>query len=235
MKQDKILNKAKFILETNKESTSIYYKELKKIYKEFKSLKNKDKTTIDLYLTKISNLCDLLDEKTNANRTISMVIITLIVMFGLMFYSVIKYQEIKIDKENYKNTTLIVEYKNLSDFNPLTLSTKDTYQNLEPLRITVSATSKDNIKHKLHYDIYLISYNDDVLKQNIYYNAVSTKIDTGIKRLDHSIINDNRMLLYSNDIECGNKQEVLIKMWTLKEELLNYNFNYEIYVDSYEI
>ena len=46
---------------------------------------------------------------------------------------------------------------------------------------------------------------------------------------------DNRMLLYSNDIECGNKQEVLIKMWTLKEELLNYNFNYEIYVDSYEI
>ena len=80
MKEYKIISKANHLLKINKGSKSIYYKELQKTLKEFNSIKNKDVTTINLYLEKIYNLCESLDENKQVNITMSIVIITIITL-----------------------------------------------------------------------------------------------------------------------------------------------------------
>lgn len=249
MKEHRILNKAKFILETNKGDTSIYYKELKKSVKDYKELKNKDKTTIDLYLEHISNLCELLDEKKNANRTILMVILTFIIMIFLTFYSTLKYYEMEYKlKDNIikasNNTSLVVEYKNLDDFNALVFSDSDDFKSLKPLTLSITGTSKDNKKRKMRYNVYIIEQNtninnDELLPRDAFkYHVSNGTKESEIKSLSKSTIENDRILIYSSEIECGHTDELSIRLWIDSEtnvDYLNKKYNFKMYVDGYEI
>jgi hypothetical protein len=121
MKEYKIITKANHLLKINKGSKSIYYKELQKTLKEFNSIKNKDVTTINLYLEKISNLCESLDENKQVNITMSIVIITIITLLLISVFSVLNYYKSQNKKEELleikTDITFNIEYKNLDVIN----------------------------------------------------------------------------------------------------------------------
>lgn len=245
-KESKILLRAESILSSNKEKTSIYYKELKKSYKEYKELNNKDKTTKELYLLHINKLCDYISESNNATISIILMIIIFVLMLGLTTYSTYRYYDIarnlkdNIIKTN-KKSSLVINYNNLDNFEALVVSDLNDYIDLTPLTLTVAALNNED--KKLHYNIYLIEQNEDVLDDNLLnrdvflYNVKTNKTNTGIKSLKNVIIEKNRILIFSNEISAGEVDSVELRMWIdkdTKEEFLNKTYKFTIYVDGYE-
>lgn len=233
MKEQKVISKAKQVLITNKGNTSTYYKELKKTLQEYSELKNKDKTTINLYLEHITNLCDLIDENKNVNTTLGIVIIAIVAMLIITITLTIKYYEIKYDIKDdvikiNNNASLVVEYENLDTYK---LNYSDNYENTEPIKIKIKGVSKDNIKRKMHYDIYIRPLSKEIPKDKINYLIGK---DNGIKNLNNVTINDESILIYSGMIECGRKKELNLYMWLNDYNYVNNVFYYEIYVDGYE-
>ena len=240
MKEQKILLKAKHVLNTNKGDTSIYYKQLKTAVKEYKNLKNKDKTTIDIYLEHISKLCELIDEKKSINTSILIVIIAFTLMLFITLYSTIQYNSLT---KNKKNTTLVVQYKNLETFNKLVLGNNDTYKTLKPLNLTIKPISKYNENTKMQYNIYLVESNSHydknlVLSRNtINYSVMVNNKEETKNRLSYTNSNNNKILLYSSEILANELDNIALRIWlddTLNEDYLNKYYNYEIVVEGYE-
>lgn len=249
-KKDKsILLKAEKTLTNSKNDNSIYIKELEQSYKEYKSLKTIDKTTNDLYIEHINKLCELINTKNNINLSLAFMLIVFLVMFILTLYSTYKYYDISNNLKNNiiknnKISSLIVEYKSLQNFNALSLSDVSEYNDLVPLTLSIEAKTKDLSNRKMHYNVYIIEKmegidkNNIITKDNFLYNVKTKDKDSGIKYLDKAIINNNKILLFSSDINSGEVDDIEIRMWIDKNknsEFLNKKYNFTIYVDGYEV
>lgn len=249
-KKDKnILLKAEKTLTSNKFDDSIYIKELEQSYKEYKSLKTIDKTTNDLYIEHISKLCDLIKTKQNANISLVFMLIVFIVMFILTSYSTYKYYDISMHLKNNiiknnKISSLIVKYKSLENFNALSLSDISEYKELEPLTLSIEAKTKDLSDRKMHYNVYIIEKDEGINKANIIsrdnflFNVKTDDKDSGIKQLKNATITNDKILLFSSEIDSGNTDNIEIRMWIDKnknESFLNKKYNFTIYVDGYEV
>ncbi len=68
--KESVLRKSESYLEKYKDDNSIYYKELKKSFKEYKNIELKDKVTNDLYIKHLNELCEFIKSKKNANKII---------------------------------------------------------------------------------------------------------------------------------------------------------------------
>ena len=250
IKKDKnILIKAEKTLTSCKNEDSIYIKELRQSYKEYKSLKTIDKTTNDLYIEHINKLCELIKIKHNANKSLVLMIIVFMVMFIMTTFSTYKYYDISKNLKNNiiknnKISSLIVEYESLNNFNALSLSDISEYQDLIPLTLSVEAKTKDNSNRKMHYNVYIIEKNDGIKKDNIIsrdyflFNVKTNDKDSGIKYLDKATISNGKLLLFSKDIYSDEKDNIEIRMWidkNKKQNFLNKRYNFTIYVDGYEV
>ena len=250
IKKDKdILLKAEKTLTSCRNEDSIYIKELKQSYKEYKSLKTIDKITNDLYIEHINKLCELIKIKNNANRSLILMLLVFIIMFIMTTYSTYKYYDITNNLKNNiiknnKISSLIVEYESLNNFNALTLSDISEYQDLVPLTLSIEAKTKDNSNRKMHYNIYIVEKNgelekDDIIsRDNFLFNIKTKDKDNGIKSLDKVTISNDKLLIFSNYINSGEKDNIEIRMWIdkdKKQDFLNKKYNFTLYVDGYEV
>lgn len=240
--EEKTLKRAQNILAKFPNDDTIYYKELKKSYDEYKKLANIDKTTKDLYLNHLNNLNNIIMDSKNSSRIITGLIVVLIVMFFLTSYSTVKYY--KMSKAFYKGlnstkTSLVVNYDNLKNFDAYTLSSISDYKDIEPLIINLSSMEKTN--DIIHYDVYIIEQNDNVAKDKLLnrevflYNVKSTTKDGGIKDLKNNTMKNDKILIYSSEFNAQKEETVEIRMWVDNnvKDYLNKTYRYKLYVEGY--
>lgn len=240
--EEKTIKRAQNILAKFPNDDTVYYKELKKSYEEYQNLVNIDKTTKDLYLNHINDLTNIIMDSKNSNRIIISLIIVLFAMFFLTSYSTIKYYQMSKAFNKGKsniNTSLVVNYDNLKNFDAYTLSSMSDYKDIEPLIINLSSMEKSN--DIIHYNIYIIEQNDEVAPEKLLnrevflYNVKSTSKDSGIKDLKNNIIKDGKILIYSGDFNAENEEKVEIRMWLDSniKDYLNKTYRYKLYVEGY--
>lgn len=240
--EEKTIKSAQNILAKYPSDDTVYYKELKKSYDEYRKLVNIDKTTKDLYLNHISNLTNIIKDSKNSSRTITILIIVLIAMFFLTSYSTVKYYQMsKVFNKGLNNakTSLVVNYDNLKNFEAYTLSSISDYKEIEPLIINLSSMEKSN--NIIHYDVYIIEQNDDVspdklLNRELFlYNVKSTSKDGGIKDLKNNTKKDDKILIYSDEFNALEEEKVEIRMWldSNAKDYINKTYRYKLYVEGY--
>lgn len=240
--EEKTIKRAQNIIAKFPNDDTVYYKELKKSYEEYQNLVNIDKTTKDLYLNHINDLTNIIMDSKNSNRIIISLIIVLFAMFFLTSYSTIKYYQMsKVFNKGKSNinTSLVVNYDNLKNFDAYTLSSMSDYKDIEPLIINLSSMEKSN--DIIHYNVYIIEQNDEVAPEKLLnrevflYNVKSTSKDSGIKDLKNNIIKDGKILIYSGDFNAENEEKVEIRMWLDSniKDYLNKTYRYKLYVEGY--
>lgn len=240
--EEKTIKRAQNILNSYPNDDTVYYKELKKSFDEYKNLINIDKTTKDLYLNHINNLTNIIMDSKNSSRIITSLIIVLLAMFFLTSYSTVKYYQMsKVFNKGLNNakTSLVVNYDNLKNFDAYTLSSISDYKDIEPLIINLSSMEKSN--NNIHYDVYIIEQNADVepeklLNREVFlYNVKSTSKDAGIKDLKNNTIKDGKILIYSGEFNAQKEDTVEIRMWLDNnvKDYLNKTYRYKLYVEGY--
>lgn len=246
---NKALLRAESIITKYKDDESVYYQELKKSYKELKHLELPDKTTQELYVEHIERLCDFIVQKKHANIMIAIMSIFFIFMVCITIYTSYRYYDMSTNLKNNiikanRNTSLIVNYKNLENFDAVKLSNETEYKDLTPITLSVLAKSEDKDSYKVHYDVYIIEENDVLEESNIInrdvflYNVYSNTRDTGIKSLKDASIKDNKILLFSGEIETNKTEDISIRMWIdskTDKSYLNKKYRFKLYVDGYVI
>ncbi len=240
--EEKIIKRAKAIIDKFPNDDTIYYKELKKSLEEYQKLINKDKTTKDLYLNHLNDLTNIIMDSKNSNRIIMSLVFILLVMFFLTSYSTVKYYQMsKAFNKGASNgkTSLVVNYDNLKNFDAFSLSTISDYKELDPLIINLF--SMDNSNDIIHYNVYIIEQNENIDKSNLLnreaflYNAKSSSKDSGIKELKNNIIKDDRILIFSGEFNALKEDTIEIRMW-LRENNKAYigkTYRYKLYVEGY--
>lgn len=240
--EEKIIKRAEVIISKFPNDDTIYYKELKRSLDEYKNLSDIDKITKDLYLNHLNNLTTIINENKNSNRLVIGLIIVLLFMLFLTFYSTIKYYELaKVFSKGMGNgkASLVVNYDNLKNFDVFSLSTISEYKDLDPLIINLSTMEKSN--KYIHYDVYIIEQNGNVAKENLLsrdvflYNVKSTTKDSGIKDLKNNIIRDEKILIYSGEFNALKEDAVEIRMWldNNNKDYINKIYRYKLYVEGY--
>lgn len=240
-KKKKILNRAEDIIIKYHDDDSIYYQELLKSYNEYANLNNLDKTTEELYIKHIDGLCEMVVEKKNSKHIILSLVVVLLIMLGLSTYSTFNYIKMSKDINGilYKNkATLSVNYGNLENFNALTLSDINEYQNLHPLTLSLST---DSINKSMNYNIYLVENNDgleedEILDRDVFlYNVKSSNRDSGIKYIKNATEKNRRILIYSSSVEPNVVDNIEIRMWIDKDakDYENKLYRFKLYVEGY--
>jgi hypothetical protein len=248
MKKNKILERAENTITKYKNDDSIYYRELVKTYKEYKNYDNNDYTRDELYISHINDLCDLIIEKKKSSFTIILMLIVLVLTIGLSGYSTYKYLDISNNLKNNiikinNSNSLVVNYKNLDNFNALTIKNALNYEDINPLTLNIlnSSTSDSN----MHYDIYMILDNDELDTNSVIpieafqYNIKDNSRDNGIKYLsDATVINSNKIRIFSGTVSANEEIEVSLRMWideNTDTDYLNKTFRFKLLVDGYVI
>lgn len=246
-KNQKTLTKAEECLNKYSADDSIYYKELKKSLKEYKELELTDKITNDLYVEHITQLCDFIKKKNRANVLISLMVMFSIFIVLLASYTTYKYYTLSSDIKknllnNSRSTSLIVNYKNIENFDANTLSSEENYMELNPLTLSILARSDGNKTYQFHYDIYIVEDNDDIElgslldKSAFLYNVQSSSKDSGIKPLKNSTIVKDKLLIFSGEVETNVEEDIDIRMWidpNTNLDYINKKYKFKIYVDGY--
>lgn len=245
--KEKVLLKAESIIIKYKDDDSIYYRELVKTYKEFKSTTYKDKVKDDLYINHINDLCSLIITRRKSTRSIISMIIILAITIIFACYSTIKYLDLNNNIKNNilkvnKANSLIINYKNLENFNALTLTSEDEYLDLTPLTLDIMNKSLDN--KDMHYDIYILEDNDNLNEDEIIpleaflYNVLEYSRDNGIKKLSHCYKENNKIRIFSGTIKSNEEISVDIRMWldeNSSSDYTNKKYRFKIFVDGYVI
>lgn len=240
--EEKTIRRAQNILAKFPNDETIYFKELKKSLNEYEKLVNIDKTTKDLYLNHINDLNNIISDSKNSNRIITSLIIVLFAMFFLTSYSTVKYYQMsKVFNKALNNakTSLIVNYDNLKNFDAYTLSSISDYKQIEPLIINLSSMEKSN--DIIHYDVYIIEQNanvkpEDLLNRELFlYNVKSNSKDGGIKDLKNNTKKGDKILIYSDEFNAMNEENIEIRMWldSGAKDYFNKTYRYKLYVEGY--
>lgn len=245
-RKTKILIRAERIISQFKDDESIYYKELKKSYREYREIKLPDKTTNELYLDHINRLCDLIEQKKNSTVLVAGMFFMILICITLTVISSIKYYDIshnlnkKLDLINNK-IDLQISYENLENFNALLLSSSEDYMLLSPLILNIYTESEKT--YDIHYDIYLEEDNKDLLKEttiprnDLLYSIKTKKRDNGIKNLGESTSVNNDLLIYSSEMKTNKEEKVELRMWidNKNKEDLNKKYRFKLNIKCYKI
>lgn len=245
-KTSKILFRAEGLLIQNKNDDSIYYKELRKTYREYRSEELPDKITNDLYLEHINRLCDLVEQRRNSTVIIGGMICMIIICIFLCFYSCMRYQDIskvlssKMAAYNEK-IKLDIKYEGIENFNAMVMSSNEDYMMLSPLTLIIKPTSEHTIN--VHYDIYLEEDNDNVAKdqllntENLYFNVKTKTRDNGIKRISDASSVRNKKLVFSSETMTNRDEKVDLRMWidNSNKDSLNKKYRFSINVSCYPV
>ncbi|MCX4248942.1 MAG: hypothetical protein OSJ65_04175 [Bacilli bacterium] len=247
--KESVLRKSESYLEKYKDDNSIYYKELKKSFKEYKNIELKDKVTNDLYIKHLNELCEFIKSKKNANKIIFALITSCVFIIIISCFTTYKYYELAHNIENnvlFKNgsTYLTVNYGNFDNFDANTLSDVSSYKNLEPLTLTILASNRENKQKRFHYDVYLIEENQGLQSESVLskdallYNVNTTKKESGIKSLKNATVNKNRLLIYSGEMLTNQEEEIDLRLWIDSNTDLDYmskKFKFKLFVEGYVI
>jgi hypothetical protein len=175
-------------------------------------------------------------------------LIVLVLTIGLSGYSTYKYLDISNNLKNNiikinNSNSLVVNYKNLDNFNALTIKNALNYEDINPLTLNIlnSSTSDSN----MHYDIYMILDNDELDTNSVIpieafqYNIKDNSRDNGIKYLsDATVINSNKIRIFSGTVSANEEIEVSLRMWideNTDTDYLNKTFRFKLLVDGYVI
>ncbi len=246
-KKSNILLRAEGIINKYKNDDSIYYRELVKAYKEYKKSNNNDSVRDELYLSHINDLCNLIIEGKRSNLTIFLMLFMLTIALGLSGYSTYKFIDISNNLNNSiikanKANSLVVNYKNLDDFNALILSDITNYTKLKPLKLNLLNHSLDN--KNMHYDIYIIEDNsllDESMvipKDTFLYNIESNTQNNGIRNLGNCYQEGNKIRIFSGTIKANEEVKINLRMWldsSSKNDYTNKKYRFKIFVDGYVI
>lgn len=247
--KENVLRKTENYLEKYKDDNSIYYKELKKSYIEYKNVELKDKVTNDLYIKHLNELCEFIKSKKNASKIIFALITSCIFIIIISCFTTYKYYELANNIENnvlLKNgsTYLTVNYGNSENFDANTLSDESNFKNLEPLTLTILASNKENNQKMFHYDIYLIEQNENLSSEEILskdaflYNVNTSKKESGIKALRNATVNKDRLLIYSGEMLTNQEEEIDFRLWIDSNTNLDYinkKYKFKLLVEGYVI
>lgn len=240
--EKKIIEKIESTIINYSKDKSIYYDELNKTYKEYRSIILPDKTTKDLYLNHMDKICDLIifRKKSKLYITLMLFIFTITLMFTT--YSYYKYQDIKNNLENNiiktsNTTSLIVSYKNDDTFNIGVIGDGSSYLTLDPLKIDLYASNKEKESKEIEYKVYIIEkeeYNS-LIRDNIAYNISILDKDNGINYIKDQKEYNGKILIYSGTIKTDEDIELNLRMWNKENNLdsLNYKYKFNIYIEGY--
>lgn len=246
-KKNKVLMRAEIIINKYKKDDSIYYRELVSSYKEYKKSNNNDSIRDELYVNHINDLCNLIIEGKKSNVTILLMLFILVVALGLSGYSTYKFIDISnnlnknIIKAN-KTNSLIVNYKNLDNFNAIVLSDISNYSKLKPITLNLLNHSID--EKDMHYDIYILEDNSSIeenmlIPRNTFlYHVESNTQDNGIKELGDCIEKNNKIRIFSGLIKANEEINVNIRMWIDSNSTNDYTnklYRFKIFVDGYVV
>ena len=244
-KKNNILLRAESLINKYKNEDSIYYRELVKAYKEYKNSNNNDSIRDELYVSHINDLCNLIIEGKKSNITIVLMLLILVITLGLSGYSTYKFIDISnnlnknIIKVNKANS-LIVNYKNLDNFNAMVLSDLSSYTKLKPITVNLFNHSIDG--KDMHYDIYIIEDNTSINenmqlpRSTFLYHVESDSQDNGIKNLGDCIEEGNRIRIFSGTISANEDIKVNLRMWINSNSPNDYTnkiYRFKIFVDGY--
>lgn len=245
--KENTIKKVELYLEKYKDDNSIYYKELKKSYKEYKNLDLKDKVTNDLYINHLNELCEFIREQKHAGRIMFALIASSVLIIILCCFTTYKYYQLSRDLESnvlFRNgsTSLSVNYSNVENFDANTLSNDEAYKNLEPLTLTLLANDKSNKKRSFHYDVYLVEQNENIEKDMILskdaflYNVSSRNKESGIKALKNATLSKNRLLIFSGEMLTNEEEQIDLRMWIDSNtdiDYINKKYKFKLYVEGY--
>ena len=244
-----VLLRAEKILTKYKDYDNIYYKELQKSYKEYRSIDLLDKNTIDLYTEHIDSLCNMIEEAKNALPMTICIFIFFIIMVCITTFSTYTYfvkgsaLKKNIIKANAQ-TSIKIEYGNLDNFNAMTLVANSEYESLSPLTAKISVNTSSKEKCLVHYDIYIEPQNDglnedEVMNKDAFvYNLRTETKDSDIQYLKDRTTKKDRILIFSNEVVSNSVENIELRMW-LDSNTINNNINkkyrFKLYVDGYVV
>lgn len=245
----KILLKVEKCLKSYKSDNSIYYQQLVSSYNEYKNMDTTDEVINDLYIKHLTELCEYIKERKNANITITMLILFSIFIVGIASFTTYKYYSLNNDLKNNLikhngRTSLNVHFNDSTNFNANTLSDIEHYMDLIPLSFSVLATNKDNMEAKVHYDVYLVEQNDDIdpnikiTKDVFLYNINTKSRESGVKALKNATMENGRILIFSGETLTNKEEEFELRMWIdsdTKYDYINKKYKFKIIVDGYVI
>ena len=244
-----VLLRAEKILTKYKDYDNIYYKELQKSYKEYRSIDLLDKNTIDLYTEHIDSLCDMIEEAKNALPMTIFIFIFFIIMVCITTFSTYTYfvkgtaLKNNIIKANAQ-TSIKIEYGNLENFNAMTLIANSEYETLTPLTAKISINTAGKQKCLVHYDIYLEPQNDDIDAEELMnedafiYNLKTETKDSDIQYLKDRTTKKGKILIFSNEVVSNTIENIELRMWLDKNTSinnLNKKYRFKLYVDGYVV
>lgn len=246
--KEQILTKALNYLNEYKDE-SVYYKELKRAYEEYQTLVTNDPVTNELFVKHINDLCDFLKKRKNANTTITCLVFFIILIVALTSFTAVKYYNLSSDlKRNIVNhngsTSLNVQFNNPERFEANKLSDMANYMSLDPLTFTILVTNKNDLDLKVHYDVYLIEENSEVIEDNLIsrdafvYYINSSNRESGIKTLKDTTEVKGKLLLFSGEVNTNKEELVSLRMWidsNTNVDYLNKKYKFKLYVDGYVI
>ena len=248
-KNKQVLLRAEKILTKYKDYDNVYYKELQKSYKEYRSIDLLDKHTIDLYTEHINGLCDMIDEAKNALPMTIFIFIFFIIMVCITTFSTYTYfikgaaLKNNIIKANAQ-TSIKIEYGNLDNFNAMTLIANSEYESLNPLTAKISINTDSKTACLVHYDIYLEPQNDDISENELMskdafiYNLRTQTKNSDIQYLKDKKEKDGKILIFSNEVISNSVEDIELRMWldsNTDKNNFNKKYRFKLYVDGYVV
>ena len=247
--REKIINKVENYLRDYKGDDSIYYKQLKESYEEYKELKSPDKVTNDIYVKHLNELCEYIKERKNANRTITLLVMFSIFIIVISTFTTYKYYNLSTDlKKNIVkhngSTSLNVHFNDSLNFDANKLSDIAHFKDLAPMTFSIVASSKDNSDVTVHYDIYLIEQNDGIpegakiSKDAFLYNVNSDTRESGVKALKDATNKGDKLLIFSGETKANVEENIELRMWIDSNtdiDYINKKYKFKIFVDGYVV
>lgn len=247
--KEKILRKVEDYLKKYKGDTSIYYEQLVKSYNEYKTMDLKEDKNNDLYIKHLDELCEYIKERRNANKTITLLVLFSIFIIGLSIFITYKYYNLSADLKNniFKHngsTSLNVYFDSSIGFDANKLSDIENFKDLTPLSFTILASNKKHNDIKVHYDVYLVEQNDDIIdegkisREAFLYNVNSDDKESGVKALKDATIKNGRLLIFSGETMTNVEEKLELRMWidsNTELDYINKKYKFKIYVDGYVV
>ena len=242
--ENKIIKKARQLLNNYPNKNNRYYLELEKSFNEYNSSDIFDTETRDLYLKYIEQLNSCLVEDRYSNILIGIMGVILCIICSLTVYTANEYNAIAKSLDDNvilsrDNVSIIVKYNNTKDFNAFTYSKDEDRGELEPLSLSVTSKSDDNKSYNIAYLVYIIEDNDNLLqgeaidRNEFKYSISVNNRDLGVTRMkDADIEAGNKILVYSGSLRTGEIDNIDLRMWLDgKDYMLYKNKRYRFKID----
>ena len=236
MRRDVTLSRVQDVIKDYKEdeSTSKYYKELKKSFEEYASMQIHTKKIDRLYLKHMNDLCNYLEEKRNYRLNIAITILMIIFTIGCVIYA--SYGFMNIDKNvvprimtTKPDVSLNVTYE---DINNLMLQTYPASGNIEDLRYATININPVGDNREISYNIYIVPMDYEKIKANL--DLYKFDIDGKTITLSDITMVNGKLKIYSGKMNTNEVKKLKMRLWI--DEDINHvfeSFSFKIDADGH--